>query len=113
MMKLNGFNMELSSFVAEKLNDELVLYVEENKVICVLNQSAIFILDKIHKCFESNLDCDSIDIAGAILRHFDVGNITIENIVSDVDETIELLTKASVIKFIEKSEKSDRVENVI
>lgn len=104
-MKLNGFDMELSSYSSEKLNDELVLYVEERKVICVLNQSARIILDEVGKCFESNVDCNSIDIARVILQHFDVENITIENIVSDVDETIELLAKASVIKFIEKSEK--------
>lgn len=33
-MKLNGFEMELSSYSSEKLNDELVLYVEERKVRC-------------------------------------------------------------------------------
>lgn len=112
-MKLNGFDMELSAYSSEKLNDELVIYVEENKVICVLNQSAIIILDEISKCFESNVDCNSIDIVRVILQHFDVENITIEDIVRDVDETIELLTKASVIKFIEKSEKSSIVEKEI
>ena len=112
-MKLNGFDMELSSYSSEKLNDELVLYVEERKVICVLNQSALIILDEIVKCFESNVDCNSIDIARVLLQYFDVENLIIENIISDVDETIELLTKASVIQFIEKSEKSSIVEKGI
>lgn len=51
-MKLNGLDIELSSYSSEKLNDEMVLYVEENKVISVLSQSAIVILDEIIKCFK-------------------------------------------------------------
>lgn len=109
-MKLNKFDIKLSSYSSEKLNDELVIYVEENKVICVLNQSAITILDEIKRCFESNVDCNSIGIARVILQQFDVENVTFENIVRDVDETIELLLKASVIIFIEKSKESSIAE---
>lgn len=110
-MKLNGLNMELSSYSSEKLNDELVLYVEENKVISVLNQSAIVILDEIIRCFETNTDCSSLDIARIIFKYFDVTDTTVENIISDVNETIELLAKASVIKFTDKVEKNNTGEN--
>lgn len=30
-MKLNEFDIKFSSYSSEKLNDELVIYVEENK----------------------------------------------------------------------------------
>ena len=109
-MKLNKFDIKLSSYSSEKLNDELVIYVEENKVICVLNQSAITILDEIKRSFESNVDRKSNGIARDLLQQSDLENVTFENIVRDVDETIELLLKASVIRFIEKSKESSIAE---
>lgn len=101
-MKLNGLNVEISSYTSEKLNDELVLYVEENRVISVLNQSAAVILGEIIRCFETKTDCSTLDIAKVVYKYFDIADTTMD-ILSDIDETIALLEKAAIIKYVDEN----------
>lgn len=97
-MKLNGVEMSVSKYISEELGSEIVLYSEEEKKVIVLNHTASLIWKTIIENYENEKNLSTSDIAEGLLKKYDISREEIENIYSDVNETINLFFQASLLK---------------
>ena len=100
-MKLNGKTIKIDPYTAESLGDETVIYVEESGKIVLLNDSATVIFNQIYQRYTTGTDSFTDDIVVYISNIYpNLSADELNNIYSDVEETIDLFLKASLIKEI-------------
>ena len=100
-MKLNGKTIKIDPYTAESLDDETVIYVEESGKIVLLNDSATIIFNQIYQRYSTGTDSFTDDIVVYISNIYpNLSADELNNIYSDVEETIYLFLKASLIKEI-------------
>ena len=100
-MKLNGKTIKIDPYTAESLDDETVIYVEESGKIVLLNDSATVIFNQIYQRYSTGTDSFTDDIVFYISNIYpNLSADELNNIYSDVEETIDLFLKASLIKEI-------------
>lgn len=100
-MKLNGKTIKIDPYTAESLGDETVIYVEESGKIVLLNDSATVIFNQIYQRYSTGTDSFTDDIVVYISNIYpNLSADELNNIYSDVEETIDLFLKASLIKEI-------------
>ncbi len=100
-MKLNGKTIKIDPYTAESLDDETVIYVEESGKIVLLNDSATVIFNQIYQRYSTGTDSFTDDIVVYISNIYpNLSADELNNIYSDVEETIDLFLKASLIKEI-------------
>lgn len=98
-MKLNGVETSISSYTSEALNNEIVIYNEEDHKVIVLNPTAALVWKEITES-QNKTDSCTKDIASMLMKVFNVPESNIDTVCSDVDETIELLFQASLLRAI-------------
>ena len=100
-MKLNGKTIKIDPYTTESLGDETVIYVEESGKIVLLNDSATVIFNQICQRYSTGTDSSTDDIVVYISNIYpNLSADELNNIYSDVEETIDLFLKASLIKEI-------------
>lgn len=96
-MRLNNRKIIITNCISETLGDEMILFNEENQKIIVLNQTALFIWNEINRNYFKKTNTTSEKIANSIIKVFNTLEETKENIIKDVEETIEMLIDSSLI----------------
>ena len=96
-MKLNGCNISISKFTEETVDDEVIIFLEEYRKIIVLNSTAATIWKYILECYNNNKDIDYKDVAEFLKNTFDVFAPNIDELLSDIDDTVNQLYQSSII----------------
>lgn len=97
-MKLNGVEINISSYTSETMSSEMVLFNEEAKKIIHLNQAAMLIWKVITENFQKNIDICTGDILNEFMKLYSIFEAEKSIVYSDIDETIELLFQSSFIE---------------
>ena len=96
-MKLNNINIRIALNSSENLDEEMVLYNEEASKIIVLNRSAAYVWKKIIEFVEEKTDFRSENIVDKLLSYYELSKESFNEVLIDVNETIELLFEAGLI----------------
>lgn len=97
-MKLNDVEISVSKYISKELDNDTVLYNEDEIKVIVLNNSASLIWETIIENYKNRKNLSTADIVNVLLKVYDISGEEIDNIHSDVNETINSLFQASLLK---------------
>ena len=95
-MKLNNKIITLASYTSEQLEDDLIIFNEENKKIIIVNQTAAYIWNKILYAYNNNTDLTNDDILNDMSNEF-LGMSNVCDVKSDIENTIKTFFEALLI----------------
>ena len=106
-MKLNGLEIHVSPYTSESINNEMVMFNEERKLIIVLNHTAMLVWKEITESYLRNSNISTNDIAYTFRKTYNIAESDFDIVCSDIDETINMFFQSSLLKLVDPRGISD------
>lgn len=96
-MKLNHKEIAIQQYISETIENDVVMYQEEQKTVLVVNDTAYAIWNAITNAAEEKRDITTEEIAKSLCARYSLEDDQLEEICKDVDSTLSTFFNASFL----------------
>lgn len=98
-MVLNGAEIRIRRYTVETIENDMIIYIEEDSTMLVINNTAGMILKVIIDAEAENRSITTRDIGNVLLKEYSLDKEQIDEICEDVDRTIKLFITSTILSY--------------